>query len=61
MDFKDLKLWLKENELTFKLEAYGGCHPDTILVYQGDRMIHEDDYEPGTDYSDLVASLKSKL
>ena len=61
MDFKGLKTWLKEQNLTFKLEAYGGCHPDTILIYQDSRMIYEGDYEPGIDYQVAVDEVKAAL
>ena len=61
MDFKALKKWLNENNLTFKLEAYGGCHPDTILIYKDSRMVYEGDYEPGIDYTDAVDEVKSVL
>lgn len=61
MDFFDLKQWLKAHNLTFKLEGWSGCIPDTILIKQGDHLIYEGDYYPEVDYIHAVNEIRELL
>lgn len=61
MDFFELKKWLKAHDLTFKLEGWSGCIPDTILVYKDKKMIYEGDYYKDEDYQLAVNEIEEIL
>lgn len=61
MDFFDLKQWLKAHGLTFKLEGWSSCIPDTILIKQGDRLVYEGDYHHDIDYREAVKEICETL
>ncbi len=61
MDFFELKQWLKSHGLTFKLEGWSGCIPDTIMIYQGDTQIYDGDYNSEVNYQDAVDEITQKL
>ena len=59
MDFFALKKWLKEQGLTFRLEGWSGCIPDTILIYRDKQLLYEGDYNSEVDYIDAVHEIQS--
>ncbi len=61
MDFFALKGWLKAHNLTFKLEGWSGCIPDTILIFQGNKEVYEGDYNSEVDYQEAVDEIKKTL
>ena len=61
MDFFDLKQWLKAHGLTFRLEGWSGCIPDTILIYKDKQELYEGDYYPEVDYIHAVHEVCEKL
>ena len=59
MDFAEFKQWLKERDLTFKLEGWSGCIKDTIIVYKDDKPIYTGDYDRWVDYQDAVRAIEN--
>jgi len=61
MDFADLKRWLKERGLTFKLEGWSCCIPDTILIFDKDhRLLYEGEYHHEVNYLHAVKSIEAQ-
>lgn len=54
MDFFEFKNWLKERNLTFKLEGWSGCIPDTIIVFKDKCQVYEGDYNKDVNYQEAV-------
>ena len=44
MNFMEFKAWMKEKNLTMKLEGWSGCIPDTILVFRDGKPVYTGDY-----------------
>ena len=61
MDFFELKQWLKAHDLTFKLEGWSGCIPDTILIFKDKHLLYEGDYHHEVDYSIAVREVEEQL
>ena len=61
MDFLAFKHWLKARGLTFTLEGWSGCIPDTILVYKGSSLLYEGDYYSNTDYIHAAGEIEKML
>ena len=61
MDFFALKKWLKERNLTFKLEGWSCCIPDTILIFRGKELLYEGDYNSEVDYIHAAKEVESRL
>ena len=61
MDFFALKQWLKEKGLTFRLEGWSGCIPDTILISKGSKLLYEGDYNSDVDYIHAAHEVEEAL
>ena len=62
MAFADLKHWLKERGLTFKLEGWSCCIPDTILIFdQNHKLLYEGEYHHEVNYRHAVQEVEAQL
>ena len=60
MDFAGLKSWLREHGLTFKLEGWSCCIPDTILIYDKDKnLLYEGEYHYSVNYRNVVKEIEA--
>ncbi|WP_434309148.1 hypothetical protein [Hominifimenecus sp. rT4P-3] len=59
MDFFEFKDWAAAHQLTFELEAFISCFPDTIIVKdQNGKEVYTGEYNRWVDYSDVVKTIE---
>lgn len=61
MNFMEFKKWMKEKDLTMKLEGWSGCIPDTIMVFKDKKPVYTGDYYGNTDYTEAVEQIEKVL
>lgn len=61
MNFMEFKKWMKEKDLTMKLEGWSGCIPDTIMVFKDKKPVYTGDYYGNTDYAEAVEQIEKVL
>ena len=61
MTFFEFKDWAKEHGLTFELEAFISCFPDTIIVKDAEgREVYTGEYSRWVDYEDVVKAISRR-
>lgn len=61
MTFFEFKDWAKEKKMTFELEAFISCFPDTIIVKDSSgREVYTGEYSRWVDYADVVREIEKK-
>lgn len=60
MTFFEFKDWAANQKLTFELEAFISCFPDTIIVKDSaGKEVYTGDYNRWVDYSDVVKAIEA--
>ena len=61
MTFFEFKDWAKARGMSFQLEAFISCFPDTILVKDAQgREVYTGEYSRWVDYADVVRAIEEK-